>query len=267
MPRLSELSDMSGRRVLITGAAGHIGRVMAETIAELGGSLILVDRPGADFSAVRSAIAKLSGAKCHCLECDLEFEEQRIELIKSVNGSGLELNCLIHNAAFVGTSELSGWAVPLAEQSLPVWRRALEVNLTAPFHLSQAFAPLMRKSKGANILNISSIYGEYGVDWRLYEDTDMGNPAAYAASKAGLNQLTRWLATTLAPEIRVNALAPGGIKRSQPKQFISKYEDKTPLGRMASEDDFRGAVAFLATDQGGYTTGQILRVDGGWTVW
>jgi len=267
MPRLSELSDMSGRRVLITGAAGHIGRVMAETIAELGGSLILVDRPGADFSAVRSEMAKFSGAECHCLECDLEFETQRIELIESVNDSGLELNCLINNAAFVGTSELSGWAVPLAEQSLPVWRRALEVNLTAPFHLSQALAPLLRRSKGANIVNITSIYGELGPDWSLYEGTSLGNPAAYAASKGGLTQMTRWLATTLAPDVRVNSIVPGGIRRNQPPEFVGRYEAKTPFRRMAVESDLAGAAAFLASDLSMYCTGQSIRIDGGWSIW
>ena len=267
MPRLSQLSDMSGRRVLITGAAGHIGRVMAETIAELGASLILVDRPGADFSAVRSEIAKISGTECHCLECDLEFEEQRVELINSVNDSGLELNCLINNAAFVGTSELSGWSVPLAEQSLPVWRRALEVNLTAPFHLSQALEPLMRRSKGANIINVTSIYSELGPDWSLYEGTSLGNPAAYAASKGGLAQLTRWLATTLAPDIRVNAISPGGVFRNQPEKFIKTYNAKTPLQRMATEEDFKGCVAFFASGLSAYCTGQILRIDGGWSQW
>jgi NAD(P)-dependent dehydrogenase (short-subunit alcohol dehydrogenase family) len=267
MPRLSQLSDMSGRRVLITGAAGHIGRVMAETIAELGASLVLVDRPGADFSAVRSEIAKISGTECHCLECDLEFEEQRVELINSVNDSGLELNCLINNAAFVGTSELSGWSVPLAEQSLPVWRRALEVNLTAPFHLSQALEPLMRRSKGANIINVTSIYSELGPDWNLYEGTSLGNPAAYAASKGGLDQLTRWLATTLAPDIRVNSIVPGGIHRNQPAEFLRRYEARTPLRRMAVESDLAGAAAFLASDLSMYCTGQSIKIDGGWSTW
>jgi NAD(P)-dependent dehydrogenase (short-subunit alcohol dehydrogenase family) len=267
MPRLSKLSDMSGRRVLITGAVGHVGRVMAEAMAELGASLILVDRPGADFSNVQSEIAKVSGVECDCRECDLEFEEQRVELIECVANSGLELNCLINNAAFVGTSELPGWAAPLAEQSLPVWRKALEVNLTAPFHLSKAFAPLMRRSKGANIINITSIYGRVGPDWSLYNGTSLGNPAAYAASKGGLAQLTKWLATTLAPEIRVNAIAPGGIFRNQPQEFVMRYEARTPLRRMAKESDLAGVSAFLASDLSAYCTGECIHIDGGWVAW
>lgn len=92
----------------------------------------------------------------------------------------------------------------------------------------------------------------------------MGNPAAYGASKAGLTQITRWLATTLAPHLRVNAISPGGMFREQPEAFVQRYATKTPLARMAIEDDFRGAVALLTSDLAAYVTGQILRVDGGW---
>jgi len=102
---------------------------------------------------------------------------------------------------------------------------------------------------------------------RLYEGTAMGNPAAYAASKGGLLQLTRWLATTLAPAIRVNAVTPGGIFRDTPDAFHSRYVERTPLKRMATEEDLKGAFAFLASNQSQYVTGQNLIVDGGWTAW
>ena len=118
-----------------------------------------------------------------------------------------------------------------------------------------------------NIINISSIYGVYAPDWNLYSGTLMSNPAGYSVSKGGLLQLTRWLATTIAPNVRVNAISPGGIFRNQPESFIKSYEGKTPLGRMATEDDFRGAVAYLASDLSKYVTGHNLLVDGGWGVW
>ena len=147
------------------------------------------------------------------------------------------------------------------------WRRAMEVNLTAAFHLSQTFAPLLKTSKGGNIINITSIYGEYGPDWGLYEGTQMGNPVAYAVSKGGLVQLTRWLATTIAPEVRVNAVSPGGIFRNQDQKFVERYEARTPMKRMAIEDDFRGVISFLASDMSSYVTGQNIAVDGGWGIW
>jgi NAD(P)-dependent dehydrogenase (short-subunit alcohol dehydrogenase family) len=95
----------------------------------------------------------------------------------------------------------------------------------------------------------------------------LGSPAAYAASKGGLLQLTRWLATVLAPEIRVNAVSPGGVLRGQPEAFVRRYETRVPLGRMATEADLKGAVAYLASDAAAYVTGQNLLVDGGWTAW
>ena len=95
----------------------------------------------------------------------------------------------------------------------------------------------------------------------------MGNAAAYSVSKGGLIQLTRWLATTLAPAIRVNAISPGGIWRNQSEAFIASYSSRTPLNRMATEDDLRGAIAFMASDMSQYVTGQTLAVDGGWGIW
>ena len=157
--------------------------------------------------------------------------------------------------------------VPFEEQSIDTWRRALEVNLIAVFELCQGLTPLLEAEKGASIINIGSIYGEYGPDWHLYESTNMSNPAAYGASKGGIIQLTRWLATTLAPHVRVNTISPGGIFRNQPEKFVKRYEAKTPLGRMATEDDFRGVMAYLASDLSGYVTGQNFPVDGGWGVW
>jgi NAD(P)-dependent dehydrogenase (short-subunit alcohol dehydrogenase family) len=267
MTTLKELSDMSGRRVLITGGAGYIGQVMAETLAELGASIVLLDRPGAQFGSIQTDLMCHWNANCLCIECDLESEEERNSAIQEIKSDGKGLNCLINNAAFGGTTALEGWVTPFETQSLSTWRRALEVNLTAPFHFSQAFTPELRLAKGGNIINVTSIYGELGPDWRLYEGTEMGSPAAYGASKGGLAQLTRWLATTLAPEVRVNAISPGGVFRNQPKVFIQRYESRTPLQRMATEDDFRGVIAYLASDQSAFVSGQIISVDGAWGVW
>jgi NAD(P)-dependent dehydrogenase (short-subunit alcohol dehydrogenase family) len=95
----------------------------------------------------------------------------------------------------------------------------------------------------------------------------MNNPAAYAASKGGLIQFTRWCSTVLAPDIRVNAVTPGGVFRNQDENFVERYIEKTPLKRMASEEDLKGAVCFLASDLSTYVTGQNLIVDGGFGVW
>ena len=264
---IQELMNLKGRRALITGATGRLGSVMAETLAELGADIILVDRPGTDFALTVKEIKERWGVQIWHYQCDLEQNEQRLELLESIQKDHDSLNVLINNAAFVGTSELKGWGTTFEKQTVETWQRALEVNLTAPFHLCQSLAPLLRNSVGANIINIGSIYGEFGPDWSLYDGTSMANPAAYSASKGGLIQLTRWLSTTLAPNIRVNAISPGGIFRNQPDVFVKRYEGRTPLARMATENDFRGAVAYLASDMSSYVTGKNMMVDGGWGEW
>jgi NAD(P)-dependent dehydrogenase (short-subunit alcohol dehydrogenase family) len=200
-------------------------------------------------------------------DCDFEQGEAVKDLPRRVREAFGSIDIIVNCAAFVGTSGLEGWAVPFEQQSDATWRRALEVNLTAPFVLIQAAAEDLARSGHGSVINISSIYGLAGPDWRLYEGTDLGNPAAYAASKGGLIQMTRWLATTMAPKVRVNAVAPGGVFRATPEPFLSRYVARTPLARMAREDDMKGAVAYLASDLSTYVTGQCIAVDGGWTAW
>jgi len=266
LTNLAELMNLKGRRVLVTGAAGALGQTICDVLGEMGAGIILVDRSEMQLSKLAEDLKKRWQIPLEQYVIDLEDQSERLFLIKTMIESNQGLDVLINNAAFVGTSEMTGWAVPFEEQTLQAWRRALEVNLTAPFDLCKGLAPLLKKTSG-NIINIGSIYGEYAPDWRLYAGTSMSNPAAYGAAKGGLIQLTRWLATTLAPNIRVNSISPGGIERGQPEIFIERYKAKTPLGRMACEDDFRGAIAYLASNLSSYVTGQNLRVDGGWGIW
>ena len=188
---------MQSRSVLVTGANGFLGSKISLLMAELGAYVLLLDHPDSNFDKTLNLLARVPNAKYQAIACDLSDELSRLTVIDKLLSSLESLNCLINNAAFVGSSDLSGWSVEFERQSLSSWSSALEVNLTAPFHLSQRLSGLMRKSDGSNIINISSIYGSLGPDWSLYEDTQMANPAAYSVSKGGLMQITRWLATTL----------------------------------------------------------------------
>lgn len=260
--------DLSERVVLITGGAGHVGGAAGETFAELGAHVLLLDRDAAATRGAAEDLGARHGVEVRALTYDLEREDTVAAVAREVEQRAGRLDVLVHAAALVGTSELAGWATDFADQSVVTWRRALEVNLTAPFALTQALAPLLRRAPGAGtVINVSSIYGRVGPDPALYRGLSMGNPAAYAASKGGLEQLTRWLATTLAPEVRVNAIAPGGIARGQVDEFRRRYEERTPLRRMATEEDLKGAFAFLGSDLSRYVTGQVLVVDGGWVAW
>jgi len=266
MKKISELINLKGRRALVTGAAGFIGQEIANTIAELGGDLILVDKPETDYSLMKSNINNNWNVEVNCMDCNLENEQSRNNLIQEIFDREFQLDILINNAAFVGESDLEGWTEDFSKQSIETWRRALEVNLTAPFHLSQALTPLLSRNSVGSIINIASIYGINAPDYSLYEGTSMGNPAGYASSKGGLIQLTKWLSTTISPNIRVNSISPGGVLRNQPEKFLKKYESKTPLARMATEEDLKGAIAYLSSDLSSYVTGQNIVVDGGWSI-
>ena len=264
MKSFYNLSDMTGRTAMITGASGNLGKTISSTLAELGSNLILVDQSTDDLELLKQSIEKKWSVRCNTFTCDLEIQSSRTELIQYVKKEKIPLNCLINNAAFVGTSNFDGWNGSLDEQTLEAWRRALEVNLTAPFHLSKALASNLQASQGANIINIGSIYGEIAPDWDLYEGTNMSNPAAYGVSKAGLMQLTRWLASYFGSSVRVNAVSQGGIFRDQDSEFVKKYVKKTALERMASENDFIGIIGYLASDLSEYSTGKVISLDGGW---
>ncbi len=246
---LKGMMDMSGRVALVTGGAGYIGRAIASGLEELGATVVTTDICDAH------------------IDIDLRDDALVRTLPERIVETQGRLDVVVHCAAYVGTSDLKGWAVPFEEQTIETWREAMEVNLTAFFNLVQAATPYLKKSGKGSVVALSSIYGMSGPDWSLYEGTGMGNPAAYGASKGGLLQLVRWLSSTLGPDVRVNAVSPGGIARGQDPGFVEKYEARTPLGRMGREDDITGAVAYLASDLSAYVTGQNLVVDGGWTAW
>ncbi len=262
-----ELSDLRGRVAAVVGGAGHIGRTAAGVLAELGARVAVIDVDTRGARQVAEDLERRHGAQSTALDLDLADETSARATPARVAEALGGLDILMNVAALVGTTPLPGWTCAFEQQSAETWRRALEVNLTGPFVLVQAAVPFLARSGHGSIINVGSIYGIVGGDPALYVGTSMGQPAAYAASKGGLLQLTRWLATMLAPRIRVNAISPGGVWRSQPEVFRERYEARTPLARMAVEEDLAGAVAFLASDLSAYVTGQNVVVDGGFTAW
>lgn len=267
MTTVEELMNLEGRVALITGGGGHIGREIAACLLELGASVCLVDISKENITVAREALATNNLKNITELCIDLEAPEAISDIHNFISKEYGQLNILVNCAALVGTSDLTGWSSPFLNQSEETFTRALKINLTIPTFLIQQFAPMLSDATSASVINIASIYGMLGPDMSLYKDTDMGSPAAYAASKGGLIQMTRWLATVLAPAIRVNAVSLGGIERNQATIFQERYRTKTPLSRMGVEDDIKGVIAYLASDLSSYVTGQNLVVDGGWSIW
>jgi NAD(P)-dependent dehydrogenase (short-subunit alcohol dehydrogenase family) len=266
MKTLAELSNLKDRVALITGGAGHLGMAIAEALGENGATIAILDL---DEERCRTRTAELEskGIKAFFVVADLlSAEATRSAVVKAISKYG-RLDVFIHAASLVGTDKVKGWAVPFESQSLEAWQMAMRIGLDPVFTILQEARPYLESSGHGAVILVSSIYGLVAPDNSLYEGTQMQTPSAYSAVKGALNQLTRHFATLLAPHVRVNALTPGGILRGQSSVFIERYEKRTPMRRMGTEEDFKGAAAFLASDLSAYVTGQNLVVDGGWTAW
>ena len=268
MRSVKQLSNLTGRRALVTGGAGHIGLATTETLLELGASVGLLDVHGAACRERARALGRAHGTRrVISMSCDLRDERASRAATREAIAALGGLDILVHSAAYVGSARLNGWAVPFERQTVEAWDAALRVNLTSAFVLVQEARRALSASGRGTVVFLDSIYGAVGPDLRLYAGTPMVNPVAYGVSKGGLLQLTRYLATLLAPRVRVNAISPGGVARGQPRVFRERYEARTPLRRMAREEDVKGAIAYLASDLSAYVTGHNLVVDGGWTAW
>lgn len=151
------------------------------------------------------------------------------------------------------------------DSPLKDWKRSMEVNSTGLIDITREMADLIANGGGGVIVNICSMMGMFGPDLSNYDGTDMGIPPPdYFFHKGGMLTLTRYLARVLADKkIRVNSISPGGIFANQPKQFLENYIKKVPVGRMANNDDIKGAVVFLASEASAYINGENILMDGG----
>lgn len=266
MRTIGELMALSGRKALITGGAGHIGEAVGQTLVELGAMVGILDLSPSACAQRAKELSRGSTRRAFPVPCDLSNEEATRGAVRKTVRMMRGLDILVHCAGYTGESRMEGWAAPFSGQTAKAFQGAIQVNLISAFVLAQEAHEALSASKRGSIILMSSIYSLIGPDRSLYAGTKLANPMAYGASKGGLLQLTRYLARELAPSVRVNAISPGGIYRGHAEMFRRRYASRTPLARMAAEEDLKGAVAYLASDLSAYVTGHNLVVDGGWTV-
>jgi NAD(P)-dependent dehydrogenase (short-subunit alcohol dehydrogenase family) len=173
---------------------------------------------------------------------------------------------LVNNAGIDQPPDPEAAGGGVEELSPDDFLRVLDVNTRGTFVASQVFGSAMRSAGRGSIVNIGSLYASISPDPSFYAHIPgFTKPPAYGASKAGVVQLTKWLARHLAP-VRVNTLSPGGVRAAQDDEFVAKYCARVALGRMAEPEDLSGPLLFLASDASRYVTGHELRVDGGFTA-
>jgi len=148
------------------------------------------------------------------------------------------------------------------------WNAVHDLNLRGTFLLSQRLLPQLQKANGASVINLSSTYGNVSANPMIYGISGINSPVAYATSKSGIINLTRYMAIHLAKySIRVNCLSPGGVFNNQDEGFVKRYSELTPLGRMSYADEYVAPIVYMLGQGASYMTGSNLIVDGGWTAW
>jgi len=262
---LNELLSLKGKTAVITGGAGYLGTAISETLAELGANIVLASRDQVKCERKCAEIVQQVGGSVRgvALELDLLNKESIASFFGRVHEHFSGVDILINNA---WSGNKNSWE-SISDKD---WEYDINMSLNSVFRLTKAAYPDLKNTRGV-ILNIASMYGHIGPDYRIYDGERFANPPSYGAAKAGVLQFTRYLASFLSPHgIRVNALSPGAFPHpptQKHEDFMQRLASKNPLNRIGQPEELKGAVALLCSNAGSYITGQNLCVDGGWAIW
>lgn len=265
-PAVAELFSLAGRDALVVGGAGLLGGEISFAFAELGARVLVASR---NLDKCRAFADKLRGRHPGAAVVPLE-----VDITDPASIARLFEQVALHTDGGLDILVNSGWSGrknTFESISEADWMNDIDVCLNGVFRTIKAAFPLLKRRRG-NILSIASMYGHVAPDYRLYDSERFANPPSYGAAKAGILQLTRYLASFLSPHgIRANCISPGPFPFQSTQQenpdFIARLGAKNPLGRIGAPHELKGAAVLLCSAAGSYMTGQNLCVDGGWGVW
>lgn len=266
-----ELFSVRGKVIAIIGATGILGRQYTEFLSSEGANVVIGD-------INKDACYELAGRmrdqyKTDSMAChiDISDEIQISGFFDELFGKYSKLDVLINNVQ----TKPEGFYAPFENYQMETLSKVLNANLGGAVMSCQKACKIFLTQGYGNIINISSTYGNVGADQRLYEgvqniyfpDLPFSSPVSYAITKAGMINLTRYLASYYREKnIRVNCLTPGGVFDNHDDNFVKNYSYRTVLGRMADKNEYNGAILFLASEASSYMTGSNMIVDGGWTA-
>ena len=267
--QLNELFSLEGKVAIVTGALGLLGRQHCKVLANAGACVVAgdLDRKATEEFAHQLGNDSIGGL------LDITDEVNVINTRNHVIKKYGRIDILVNNAALNEKFEDSQSALEESKFenfSVASFERAIRVNVTGTVLCSKIFGTEMTKAGKGSIINIASTYGIVGPDQSIYRDETgeqkFYKSVSYPTAKGAILNFSRFLAAYWGNRgVRVNSLSPGGVENSQDEFFIKNYSAKVPLGRMATPDDYMGAIVFLASDASSYMTGANLVRDGGWT--
>tara|TARA_B100001540_G_C15660145_1_gene575170 strand:- start:50 stop:871 length:822 start_codon:yes stop_codon:yes gene_type:complete len=272
---IKNIFSVENKIIVLTGGMGQLGIQFSKTLLEHKARVAILDvesddqifqdRLGIDVPENQLILIKCDITKASDISAALEIIMQKWG--KAPYG-------LINNAALDSPpNSSSSENGPFEDYPESSWDKVMEVNVKGPFLLSKIFGKEMAINKSGSIINISSIYGLLSPNQNIYryrqeEGKAFFKPVAYSASKSALFNLTRYLATYWAGSgVKVNTLVLAGVFNNQDKKFLNSYENNIPIGRMAAEGEYNGAILFLLSEASDYMTGSTLTIDGGWSAW
>ena len=269
--------DLTGRTVLITGGCGQLGMKHAEAILEFGGEVILADIVGENEQEDAVKSLKFKFNRSEGISSVYMDVTDKVSIQTAVD-KYVKIDVLINNAGIdPKVEEGLDWKNKFEYLELDSWNKMLEVTLTGTFLCSQVVVNKMLSTgleseycrNGGIILNIASDLAIISPDQRIYKDENKVKPVSYGVAKAGVVNLTKYMATYFARKnIRVNSISPAGVKNEKVSEDFSYEISKLiPMNRMALPHEFKGAVAFLCSEASSFVNGHNLVIDGGRTVW
>jgi NAD(P)-dependent dehydrogenase (short-subunit alcohol dehydrogenase family) len=275
--KLSNLFDINGKVIVVTGAAGLLGRKHSEAIAAFGGTPILVDLTLNNVQSYADELNQRFNTNAIGVTVDITNEKQIIDNVQYLISKYGKIDGLVNNAANNPKIEQKGGKNFSRLENFPIelWNEDIAVGLTGAFLCSKHYGSLISENPhGGSIVNISSDLGLIAPDQRLYYDKSLADnqqavkPVTYSIVKTGLLGLTRYLSSYWANKnVRCNAICPGGVENGQSKSFLEEVSFRIPMNRMAKVDEYQGTLVWMLSDASSYLNGAIIPVDGGRTAW
>ena len=265
------------KKIVISAGASGIGWATAKICAQKGAYVYLCDINNTQLKKIQRHY--LYNKKIFSHKADASNEKEVINFFVQIKKKFKKIDCLINSAGFTGEQMLKAgndFFEDFENYKFDLWNKSLKGNLSSSFLLIKNVSKYMKKKKCGSIINIASDAGVISPDHRIYESdksdgykgTKFNTPLSYSVAKSGIISMTRYLSTYFAKSgIRVNCISPSGVFNGHDKKFVKRLASRIPLGRMARNNEFDGALIYLCSDSSSFVTGHNLIIDGGRTIW